>query len=711
MKLFKALTTFGLILLSVSCWAQVQISTGVKVGATGNAYPGVGSDGSGGLTVTGGITTAGQVTVATSCTSGTVGAYCPPASAVLPANVIDARFVVGVDCTGATDSSAALNALTTVNYALNNKKLSFLGCGKIHLEAQWLIQGQDSLEIDFGPRISNAGDGGTQGGTQVYGCNGPADFLIRVNGTNKLSMHGGALFPKYNACATGSNFTGALEFTNASGSPYSQSAFTISDMQIAPGPGQGITNFIGVYVNGGPNQEFLHFSNVDIHCNQSAHSYGFWQNSLTSDSTTIDYSSISDCYTDVKNDSGQMVNIFRSDLNGAAYSIMGAGASLTTGVMHLDDIVAGDGSGTLNAGDATGRGGGTFLNVVAYLDDIDPNLYMINPSHGDFTTLQYCRFQFDHMSTHPKGNMIVGMDPSQQDPTSGAIMTVNDMGGNVLGSGILLSGQALNYGYQRNPSFWMSNFNQYGIPGNSGGWAALPPAKGGTSMSSYLGVVGPWSVSGNDQLFDMYFWRSYNIGGGYATLVKGYNSPAGATITPYTADQTINTGLTAASIAAAGSMGGGPQGTVGSTTYTYVGVPLASCGHGTPFTFTIPNGNASLSGTNYNLLISFPTGAWGVAIYRTVGGATQGYIGTTTMVQSYSGNTFPFTDTGYAGDGTTPPTGNTSGCVIGTLYQETLHTPATSSEACNAGQFTDDANYHYVCTATNTWKRTALSTF
>src|SRR5665213_3565013 len=44
-------------------------------------------------------------------------------------------------------------------------------------------------------------------------------------------------------------------------------------------------------------------------------------------------------------------------------------------------------------------------------------------------------------------------------------------------------------------------------------------------------------------------------------------------------------------------------------------------------------------------------------------------------------------------------------------YSETLTTPSSSSAACVAGQFTDDANYHYVCTATNTWKRVALTTF
>lgn len=41
----------------------------------------------------------------------------------------------------------------------------------------------------------------------------------------------------------------------------------------------------------------------------------------------------------------------------------------------------------------------------------------------------------------------------------------------------------------------------------------------------------------------------------------------------------------------------------------------------------------------------------------------------------------------------------------------TLHTPASSSEACITGTAFDDANYHYVCVATNTWKRVALSTF
>jgi hypothetical protein len=53
----------------------------------------------------------------------------------------------------------------------------------------------------------------------------------------------------------------------------------------------------------------------------------------------------------------------------------------------------------------------------------------------------------------------------------------------------------------------------------------------------------------------------------------------------------------------------------------------------------------------------------------------------------------------------------TGGSATAANYTETLTTPASSSAGCAAGQFTDDAGYHYVCTAANTWKRVALSTF
>jgi trimeric autotransporter adhesin len=52
-----------------------------------------------------------------------------------------------------------------------------------------------------------------------------------------------------------------------------------------------------------------------------------------------------------------------------------------------------------------------------------------------------------------------------------------------------------------------------------------------------------------------------------------------------------------------------------------------------------------------------------------------------------------------------------SGVFTAASFHESLNTPASSSSPCNAGDFADDSNFHYVCTATNTWKRVALSAF
>jgi hypothetical protein len=44
-------------------------------------------------------------------------------------------------------------------------------------------------------------------------------------------------------------------------------------------------------------------------------------------------------------------------------------------------------------------------------------------------------------------------------------------------------------------------------------------------------------------------------------------------------------------------------------------------------------------------------------------------------------------------------------------FHVNLATPASSSAPCTAGQIGADAKYVYVCVATNSWKRSALSSF
>lgn len=98
------------------------------------------------------------------------------------------------------------------------------------------------------------------------------------------------------------------------------------------------------------------------------------------------------------------------------------------------------------------------------------------------------------------------------------------------------------------------------------------------------------------------------------------------------------------------------QGTVGATTYTYLIVARNSIGTTEASqTTSITNGNATLTGSNFNqLLWTAVPYADSYDVYRTVGGATTGKIVSATT--SLTAN-----DTGLAGDSTTAPTVNTSG--------------------------------------------------
>lgn len=98
------------------------------------------------------------------------------------------------------------------------------------------------------------------------------------------------------------------------------------------------------------------------------------------------------------------------------------------------------------------------------------------------------------------------------------------------------------------------------------------------------------------------------------------------------------------------------QGTTGATTYTYTIVARNATGTTEASQATsITNGNAALSGSNFNQLTwtAVPY-ADSYDVYRTVGGATTGKIVSATT--SLTSN-----DTGLAGDSATAPTVNTSG--------------------------------------------------
>jgi hypothetical protein len=113
----------------------------------------------------------------------------------------------------------------------------------------------------------------------------------------------------------------------------------------------------------------------------------------------------------------------------------------------------------------------------------------------------------------------------------------------------------------------------------------------------------------------------------------------------------------------------GQVGTVGTTTYTYQIVARDVNGDTVPgATHTITNGNATLDSTNFIEIEISPTGIGPASydVYRVVGGATQGKIGSLfpQAVNSTQNNSLIFKDTGLSGDSSSAPTGNTTGGLV-----------------------------------------------
>ena len=74
------------------------------------------------------------------------------------------------------------------------------------------------------------------------------------------------------------------------------------------------------------------------------------------------------------------------------------------------------------------------------------------------------------------------------------------------------------------------------------------------------------------------------------------------------------------------------------------------------------------------------------------------------------GNRLQITSDGKIGIGTSSPTAKLD-ANTDVIRIRTAKTPASASDTGNAGDICWDASYIYICTATNTWKRAAISTW
>lgn len=583
--------------------------------------------------------------------------------------VIDVRDTPGVDCTGATASDAALNALTNTPGTLSSKTLSFRSCPLVQLDHQWLIFGQEHLEIDLGNTINTMTSAGPQGNTIIFGCNGAAGSLVLINRSGYTNIHGGAIVAKGNSC--GSNFTGSIQYTNRGPGGYTSTENTLADIWLTSNnQGTAISAYSGVQITGTPNQEEYRLRNVHINCQNSTSSYGVWQTDINADSTSFTFGEIDNCYSAVRNDGGN-IRITYSDLGSDGnYSVFGSGGAVLTGPVEEFSNNVVDSAGNLQIPNSGGGSGGTFGWNQFGMFDLDPNHYYFENSGSGI--IVFLGNNIFNASAVPKSDVLIGSTTY----STGNIYNLGSIQINNVAAPSCCGfyNQSTTQGSLFSTGFLSGvSANSY-IGGTTTGFSLMPAANIGNNerYSAHLDfqsdIVGPYGTFSPPNLDD-YRWRSLTSENGkWSTLALAYTPASGSTAAGSLAIGVplagINTILAATPVIDIVQ----PVGTTGSTAYSYVAVSRSGCGTSSASRVTtITNGNASLSTRNYNLIALYlVSGAWGYDIYRTAGGTSQGLIGTTAIVTDpnfRNNGDITFLDTGLVGHGATAPTMNTSGCI------------------------------------------------
>jgi len=311
----------------------------------------------------------------------------------MPTSWTDLCSVSGVDCTGATDSSAALAAFATPD-AFTGKTVFIQTTAHIRTDHQWLIKGQENLTITS---LRGYPFKAAAGQPKIFGCGTDTGAVVKISRSGLGKLEGIGIYPKGYSCPAGSAFTESLEFANSDSGGYTTTNWETNNVIVAPEDygSVAVTNYIGVYINGTPNMELMRFHGLQVNCNNSTNSYGFYVTDDNADSTEIDqHSVIGSCYRGIYSAAG-VIYLKDSNIGGnGGYSVFGSGgaAIYQTGgcVRQVENTIFAEGSGQLlnNNGDAAGsRCDQVLINNQIGFGDLDPAVYPINIVFGNILFL------------------------------------------------------------------------------------------------------------------------------------------------------------------------------------------------------------------------------------------------------------------------------------------------------------------------------------
>lgn len=287
----------------------------------------------------------------------------------------------GVDCTGRTDSSAALNAMFT---QITHRTVHFEDC-QVRVDHTAIIFGQTSFRL-IGDNIP--GPGG-YGGSSIFGCNGAAGPVLYVNRSMYGRIEGLGIYPigPPNICT--SNFTQSIQLDNTGTGGVTGHQFVLEGLALTTSPQGGrVSGYKGLLITGPTNNEQISIRDSWIHCQNSPLSVGIDLEGHCSDNDKAYNNNIASCFHGIKHNTGNMRisgNMFSADGNFSVFGPNGAAIYIggqVSGPINIEYNEATDGGPFINSvNDLEGIGGVGSVNMIGNvigISDMSTSSYPIN---------------------------------------------------------------------------------------------------------------------------------------------------------------------------------------------------------------------------------------------------------------------------------------------------------------------------------------------
>ena len=289
----------------------------------------------------------------------------------------------GVDCTGRTDSSGALNALFT---SITQQEVDFPSTCQIRADHTVMIFGQSAFVLHGSGNLPGVAG---FGGPSIFGCNGAPGPVLHINRSGYYRVEGLGIYAQGPRSMCSSRFTTSIQLDNSGRGGVTGHQAVLDHVSLTSNPqGAKVKGYIGLLITGATNNEKIAITNGWIHCQDSPDSAAIDLEAPDSDNDKAENNDLSSCFLGIKHNGGNMRivgNMFTAD---GAFSVFGAGGAAiyvgaqASGPINIEGNEETEGGPFLNsANDLAGHGGAGAVNMIGNvmgISDMSTSAYPIN---------------------------------------------------------------------------------------------------------------------------------------------------------------------------------------------------------------------------------------------------------------------------------------------------------------------------------------------